>query len=287
MSYLGIDAGASATKWAVADDAQIIFEGETAAMDGHVYRSSSASRMRAVLAEIASHPSASNISGVTVGITGYAPDNGVEEIFSEFFSCPTKVMTDIELAFEANFPNKSGILLYAGTGSVLYARKNNGEKFRIGGWGYLLGDEGAGYWIGREALRATMIQLDGFQEIPPNSLFDKILKSISANNWDGIKKFVYSSDRSEIAKLSHIVRQAAEQEDNSSLKILHSAATHLLNLVESADGVMGDSSTPVAFTGGVSAITEITTDLSQILGDRLVVSTINIAAETARLASQR
>ena len=35
-----------------------------------------------------------------------------------------------------------------------------GEAARAGGWGYVLGDEGSGYWIGRAALRAVLREAD-------------------------------------------------------------------------------------------------------------------------------
>ena len=49
-----------------------------------------------------------------------------------------------------------GIALIAGTGSVAYARNQNGDEARAGGWGWMLGDEGSGTWIVREALRELM-----------------------------------------------------------------------------------------------------------------------------------
>jgi len=49
-----------------------------------------------------------------------------------------------------------GIALIAGTGSVAYARSDDGHEARAGGWGWMLGDEGSGAWIVREALRELM-----------------------------------------------------------------------------------------------------------------------------------
>jgi N-acetylglucosamine kinase-like BadF-type ATPase len=54
----------------------------------------------------------------------------------------------------------SGIALIAGTGSVAYGRDADGEEARAGGWGWMLGDEGGGAWIVREAVRVLMRRRD-------------------------------------------------------------------------------------------------------------------------------
>src|SRR5882762_9352784 len=51
--------------------------------------------------------------------------------------------------------------IIAGTGAIVYGRNAGGEAARAGGWGHMIGDEGSGYWIGREALAAVMRGADG------------------------------------------------------------------------------------------------------------------------------
>lgn len=53
-----------------------------------------------------------------------------------------------------------GILLIAGTGSIVIGRDKNRNMFRVGGWGPYFGDEGSGFWIGREAVRQALRSLD-------------------------------------------------------------------------------------------------------------------------------
>ena len=53
-----------------------------------------------------------------------------------------------------------GILLIAGTGSIVIGRDKNRNMFRVGGWGPYFGDEGSGFWIGREAVRQALRTLD-------------------------------------------------------------------------------------------------------------------------------
>jgi N-acetylglucosamine kinase-like BadF-type ATPase len=51
---------------------------------------------------------------------------------------------------------ESGIALIAGTGSVAYGRTHDGREEQRGGWGWMIGDEGSGVWIAREAARLVM-----------------------------------------------------------------------------------------------------------------------------------
>jgi N-acetylglucosamine kinase-like BadF-type ATPase len=54
-----------------------------------------------------------------------------------------------------------GVVVIAGTGSIAYGRLADGREAQAGGWGYMMGDEGSGYDIGREALRAATQAQDG------------------------------------------------------------------------------------------------------------------------------
>ena len=57
-------------------------------------------------------------------------------------------------------PEQPGVVVIAGTGSIAYGRNERNQAARAGGWGYMLGDEGSGYWIGRAALRAVLREAD-------------------------------------------------------------------------------------------------------------------------------
>jgi glucosamine kinase len=64
------------------------------------------------------------------------------------------VIADVEAAWHATHAGGAGILVLAGTGSIVLGRTARGRWARAGGLGPLLGDEGSGFWIGREWLRA-------------------------------------------------------------------------------------------------------------------------------------
>ena len=284
MNFLGIDAGASATKWVLINDSGTIASGRQDAMDGHIYREASLERMRRVLSEISEEIKDFKVSAVYMGITGVTQDGSIEKEIETYFKCPSKVVSDIELAYRANFEVGDGILLYAGTGSVAFAIDENSEAHKIGGWGYLLGDEGAGYWIGKEAIRLSLFEIEKKSRIKEGSLFDQILKEIQAGDWNGIKTFVYSKDRAEIAALSKIVDRAAEAGDPEAISILKKAASHLGELVNRTDGVLVRKSLPVKFTGGISGSKILYQELEKYLRMRVSISTVDIALRAAELA---
>jgi N-acetylglucosamine kinase-like BadF-type ATPase len=65
-----------------------------------------------------------------------------------------RVIADVEAAWHATHVDGAGILVLAGTGSIVLGRTARGRWARAGGLGPLLGDDGSGYWIGRAWLRA-------------------------------------------------------------------------------------------------------------------------------------
>jgi glucosamine kinase len=284
MNFLGIDAGASATKWVLIDHSGTVASGRCDAMDGHIYREASLERMRRVLSEISEETKNFKVSTVYMGITGVIQDGSIEKEIKSSLKCPSTVVSDIELAYRANFADGEGILLYAGTGSVAYAINENSEAHKIGGWGYLLGDEGAGYWIGREAIRLSLFEIENKVKITEDSLSDRILREIHADDWSGVKAFVYSKDRAEIAALSKIVDQAAEAGDPEAISILQKAAGHLGDLVNRTDRVLLRKSLPVKFTGGISGSKILYAELEKFLRMRVSISTVDIALRAAELA---
>ncbi|NUR25062.1 MAG: ATPase, partial [Catenulispora sp.] len=76
-------------------------------------------------------------------------------------SCPVRIVSDVTVSFAAGTPHADGTLLVSGTGAVAARMRDRlPARFRDG-YGWLLGDEGSGFWIGRQAARATIAAADG------------------------------------------------------------------------------------------------------------------------------
>ena len=77
--------------------------------------------------------------------------------------CPVRIVSDVTVAFAAGTPAPDGTLLVSGTGAVAARMRDRLPALFRDGYGWLLGDEGSGFWIGRQAARAAIAAADGRQ----------------------------------------------------------------------------------------------------------------------------
>src|SRR5699024_8036769 len=94
----------------------------------------------------------------------------------------------------------SGMVLIAGTGSIAYNFSSDFKKIsRVGGWGYIFGDEGSGFDIGRKAITSVLKQLDGRGK--ETVLSKCIERALDLNNLEEIVPYFYQNHqiRSEVA----------------------------------------------------------------------------------------
>lgn len=114
----------------------------------------------------------------------------------------------------------SGNVLAAGTGAIALGVNSEGEAIRVGGWGHIIGDEGAGYSIGRKALAAMAASFDGYG--PKSLLETKITNHLGLTEVRGISDWLYQQKRmnKEFAALVPVVVEAAQMGDLISKRIL-------------------------------------------------------------------
>jgi N-acetylglucosamine kinase-like BadF-type ATPase len=137
------------------------------------------------------------------------------------------VVNDALVALEAGAPGQPGVVIISGTGSICYGRNADGRAARSGGWGYVLGDEGSGYWIGRAALRAVLREAD--QRGPVTALTPLLLAHFGVERAQGLIHEVYhtSLKPAAIGALAKSVQAAFSQGDAAAIGILRGAANEL------------------------------------------------------------
>jgi N-acetylglucosamine kinase-like BadF-type ATPase len=138
------------------------------------------------------------------------------------------VCHDAFIALVGGIGNDVGIVVAAGTGSIIFGRNQQGITKRVGGWGYILGDEGSGYKIAVAGLQAAMQAYDGrgksttLQEVIQNHLglasMEDLIEVVYQRGW-GIK---------EIAALAIVVDSAAADGDEVANQIIDDAVRELL-----------------------------------------------------------
>ena len=158
-----------------------------------------------------------------------------------------------------------GILIISGGGSVVYGRNASGHSLRIGGWGHLLGDEGSGYWIGLEAIKAALRSWANV--IPKTALEERLMEQFEVNDDLEFLGAVYSGEISEaqIAGLVPLVVSSAEEGDRVSECILEEAARYLASYCSAALEQLG--ALPVYPSGGVFKAQDMQEHFVRLLGE--------------------
>ena len=137
------------------------------------------------------------------------------------------VVNDAFVALVAGAGPSPGIVVIAGTGSIAYGRSEQWLATRAGGWGHAIGDEGSGYWIGRQAMTAVVREMDG--RGPATRLTADVLAHFKVADAAGLVQVVYHREvpRKNVAMLGPLVQRASDQGDAVAGQILEHAADEL------------------------------------------------------------
>lgn len=251
---LGIDAGGTQTRWALAaPDGRIVAEGTAAGLSA--LQMGSAEGRDAVQAAFGAIASAVLSHGrpvaVRAGVTGFGGDGGpLQRSLGELLGLDPRAVVlsnDIEIAYLASFKPGEGYLVYAGTGSIGAYIDAGGGFHRAGGRGVVLDDGGGGFWIAREALRHIWRREDeqpGAWEASP--MAHAVFQHVGGSDWSFSRQFIYGRERGEVGKLAIAVAATAER-DPAAAAILREAGRELARLAQALVKRFGPR--PVALAG--------------------------------------
>lgn len=159
------------------------------------------------------------------------------------------LLSDVQLAHAGALQGKDGIVTIAGTGSVSWGC-HHGVKLMVGGWGHLLGDEGSGYWIALELLKHIIQEADKGNCL--DRISRKLLSYLKIEKVSGLKEFVYSSSKREIAALVPFIAAEASEDDAIAKQILSHAGVELAKFtVQLCRRLVFRDSVDIAMKGGV------------------------------------
>jgi N-acetylglucosamine kinase-like BadF-type ATPase len=162
------------------------------------------------------------------------------------------VDTDAAIALFGATMGKPGILGIAGTGSIVLGVGDDGRFARAGGWGLLLGDEGSGGALGREAVKAVLRAEDGRE--PRTRLRPAVLRHFRVRTPSDMVASIYHRPPSsgEFAKLWPELLAAARNGDRVARAILRSGGEQLAETVEAvAARLVFRGTIPLILSGGV------------------------------------
>jgi len=161
--------------------------------------------------------------------------------------CRVAVVHDARLVLAAA-GLEEGIAVIAGTGSVAFGRDAGGREAHAGGWGWLLGDEGGGAWIAREAAREVMRRADAGEA--PGPMGEALLSASGASDARQLTARLHSLREPMLwAALAGVVFEEAER-DSAADAIVRRAAGALSELARAVQGAIGIDG-PVVLAGGL------------------------------------
>lgn len=192
---------------------------------------------------------------IGIGLAGYGEDEKLRKAIEEvchraFSSYEYYLFNDVSIALEGALNGEEGILVIAGTGSIALSKKVNVYR-RVGGWGYMLGDEGSAYWLAKEIFRHYTMQVDGRSE--KTHLIPLIKEKLRLEkDYDLITYFAneLKNNRREIAKHAVLLEDLIQMNDPTAFEILNQLAEQLSLLINTL-GQDFDETVKVSYLGGV------------------------------------
>ncbi len=149
------------------------------------------------------------------------------------------VLDDMQAGLLGGALTESGGIIVCGSGSAAYVRGRSGEEHKSDGYGPVLGDEGSGFWLGLEALRAVLRADDGRQSDCPTlrEMVMMQLRQDGVSTTAGIPPWLSDREttpgvrwpfRSDVAALAQAVARAAAEGDDTAMHVLDAGSTELV-----------------------------------------------------------
>ena len=258
--FLGIDGGQSSTTTLIGDETGRVLGAGQAGPCNHVGAAEGGDKLRRAVSDSVTQacraanldPKNVRFEAACVGMSGGPADK--QDILSQILRARKLVVThDALIALSGATGGEPGIATIAGTGSIAFGRNAAGKTARAGGWGYIFGDEGGGFDIARQALRAALRSEEGWG--PATALRAALLAETGATDANDLLHRFYTQDwpRPRVAQLAKLVDRVALEGDPLARDILNSAAQHLAALTASVRVQLfpEGEQVPVTYIGGV------------------------------------
>ena len=258
--FLGIDGGGSNLRVAIVDDQLQLLATHVAGAANpsiighararqHIRRSVETALRQAGVA-------ADSITAAGIGIAGASNLHSRQWLLDTLspLLANTRIApsSDLEIALVGALARRHGILLLAGTGSAVYGCAPKRRQLQIGGWGYLLGDEGSGYWIGLQLLRGIIRAHDEGANLAP--LYAACLSELGLSQAREVVGWLYRSQEAattRLAELAPLALDMADAGDRDAQELLRQAGSQLARQVAQMRRRLDAPAAPIAFAGGL------------------------------------
>jgi N-acetylglucosamine kinase-like BadF-type ATPase len=236
---IGVDGGGTKTEAVMIDESGTVHHRiVTGATNPHAVTFEIAEQRLAELIDLfldLPNIQADSVKVICLGLAGVSrPDETmrIQEFIEQYLRkreslSKVHVRNDAEIALMAALNLPHGLIAISGTGSIVYGVASDGNQYRVGGWGHLLGDQGSGYAIGLQALQAAMQSYDGI--LPETMLTSLILAKTGLRSIEDMKRYIYQPtiQKQHIADFASVCIQAGEAKDAAAIRILERSAEEL------------------------------------------------------------
>ena len=252
--YLGVDGGGTKCEFLLTDAAGRRVAGVTlgAANPNDIGMAATRAVLREGIERVAEGIPYRRISafcGVAGGITGENRER-IASFLAGFGFAAVGNGSDAEAAVAAALGDGDGVAVIAGTGSIAFARRA-GVLHRFGGFGYLLGDGGSGFAVGRDAILYTLRAEERGSADTPLTVAVRG-RSGMPRVLDAVGK-LYEGGKREIASYARLVTEAHAAGDEAATRILRENAAAIAELARASDAVFAHDVRRVVLVGGMVA----------------------------------
>ena len=274
--YLGIDCSGSHTEAVIADESGFILGSggcETGANPHNtslesIFEAIRTSTMEAQKDATRSYPERDikHYEAACIGMAGFDTPNDQERIRKSLLELPSEqrfhlnriiIVNDGLAALRAGTDRLWGISLLAGTGSSCYAISPSGKEAKAGGWGFLLGDQGSGYAIGKAIIQQVVKELDG--RARPTKLTAKVLKDLRLKEPSDLVQWAYGSATMPIRETAALSILYEDRDLANCIELADIGSQAINELILAFDAVIQQVSfppgikIPVVLSGGLFA----------------------------------
>jgi N-acetylglucosamine kinase-like BadF-type ATPase len=252
--FLGVDGGQSSTTALVGDESGRVIGIGRGGPCNHVGKSEGREKFLRAAGGCLKEAgfSGAEFESVCLGFSGGAADK--DAYVRELIQARHYVIThDAFIALTGATAGEPGVIAIAGTGSIAFGRNRAGKTARAGGWGYAFGDEGGGFDLVRQALRAALRHEEGWG--PKTLLRDALVSSAGATSANDLLHRFYTDSypRERVAAFSKLVDRVARDGDPVAQQIVFTAAQQLATMAGAVRAQLFDQTEPccISYLGGV------------------------------------
>jgi len=266
---LGGDIGATSTRILVVDRrGELRGQGSAAGGNPTTHPESAAAALAEALVKATAEVDASAVRSAVIGLAGggalMTPQvrHGLTRAWTESgVAADPEYVSDLAVAFASGTAEPDGSVLIAGTGAAAGSLRDHKVARTAGGHGWLLGDEGSGFWLGREAVRATLRALDLCRPLGP--LGESVVHVIGAptstsatagedpstlRTW--LVQAVNSQPPIALARLAPLVSASCQSDPEAAAIVKRAADVLVGTLAQVRDP---DETSPLVLTGSVAS----------------------------------